>query len=800
MNSDSQSALELATKSGLAGSAGLSPTASPRGARRSALEACWPLIREAIEPRVPDLLLSTMGPMARSTQMADISVARTVLANDQLFGQAFLAALRSEYLAAIKDFVEHKSVTTDAARGSKHWSLVEYGEVEFSTTIEAGSNRIAHAVEDIYKQVWQRLANWVHEPNLSDADNPFRPAIALRALHAALRAAEVKDDEQILGVLRRFETTLSDPLAAVYGAVDAHLASKGISADPDVEAISRIATAQTGGIQRAGRFSSGASMRQLHEEMQRRLDGGLSAPPSASGADESQDAVEGRITAIDFNSPEDRADKHLLEALGELQRASRATLAALHQGVALGVDEQEAAQARAGLIQKAHRQIDKLTIEIVGLVFERVNRDAHVPKKVKALLAQLQYPLIKVALIDPELFASSEHPARRLIDRIASTSVGWTEEGEENHRYLEAASQAVKMVLMAESELVGAFAGALERFEAYLTASDTRDDDPVGRAMRALVEAENREIMVINATIKIRQAFDAVQLESYLRTFLLHVWPRVLVAAALREKSKEAMDAAAKTYLAIIPDLVWSVQPKLSSEDRKRLVGTIPPVLGTIRQGLTLIEWPSAKVQQFFARLMNSHAQAVKALELAQTSAKPVFETSTLRIKLDGVERLSAQLAADVVSPNAVCVDDGIVRQALLDHEAPVAHIAQPGDELDANSETDASVPDGEAQEQAMALLDSLKCGQWFVLLRDGAEALWQLRWMSPHRTLFLLTPATGQGNAQSLTTRALLHLFQTGTIRFVEAAPLFQRAVKDVLEQLRETDTGESTQQAEAV
>src|SRR5262249_575057 len=154
---------------------------------------------------------------------------------------------------------------------------------------------------------------------------------------------------------------------------------------------------------------------------------------------------------------------------------------------------------------------------------------------------------------------------------------------------------------------------------------------------------------------------DGVLLEGYLREFLLETWSRVLVAASLRDKAEGTL---MRKYLGIVPDLVWSVQPKINPEDRKRLVTTIPPVLTALPEGLMLIDYPKGKMEEFFGGLMNWDAQAVKALELAHGATQaPPFEASTLRIKLDGLK-----LSADEVPPTEMgemTIPDDAVKHAL---------------------------------------------------------------------------------------------------------------------------------------
>jgi hypothetical protein len=219
------------------------------------------------------------------------------------------------------------------------------------------------------------------------------------------------------------------------------------------------------------------------------------------------------------------------------------------------------------------------------------------------------------------------------------------------------------------------------------------------------------------------------------------------------------------------------VQPKLSQDDRKRLVGTIPAVLGALREGLLLIDWPKDRMQEFFGKLMNSHAQAVKALELAHGNPGVPFEPSTMRIKLDGIK------LDDITPPPTdapVHVSDEQVRQALASARADVHHLPPPS--------TSATLPAEDADLTDEVLDDAIagwKRGDWFNLrLGDIVERV-QLRWVSPRKTLFLFMPAERR-SGHSLSPESLRAYLRNGDLRPVEAEPLFDRAVNDVVNELQ--------------
>lgn len=784
-------------------------TVSRRPGARRLLEDCWTPIRNAIEPKFADILLEALGPLAKSDDEDEAKPAKLILSRDKALLQAFSESLQAEFKQFIAEFCA--GAGGERNEGKKSLSLVEYGEMEFSTLMERASARLRNACDDEFTSVKLRLANLVREPEIRDAENPFRPVIFFRAVYLGLERIGVAKAD-LLRLTKRFDTALVAPVAAAYAAVDRYLASQGISAEVmsagrDTVAGMRNTMAGSfgptigGGMVTAGpggtgmRFVSGFSAEQMLNALYQRMQlvaqpvpfgtpvaptaGGRYAPAPTVGGPGLAAAIPAGVGApvagaapIGAGAATGGAviiDTALLAALNEAQRLGAIAVAAVQQGQPAPDLAVDPGQLRAKVADKATKQIDKLTIEIVGLLFDRINQDRHVPAKIKELLQRLQFPLIKVALTDPELFVSPHQPARELLDRIAATSVGWTPEGENNQRYLAAVQMAVHTVLAATEEGLAPFQRALEGFEKYLLDENTRDDDPVARAKRALAEAEELEVLAINATIKIRSAFDGVLLESYLREFLLETWTRVLVAASLREKSDPGL---MRKYLSIVPDLVWSVQPKINPEDRKKLVTAIPAVLTALREGLMLIDWPQAKMQQFFGKLMNSHAQAVKALELAHGAhAPPAFEASTLRIKLDGL-----RIAADETPPpeaGEMAIPDDMVRHALAANHVEVNHLT--ADQIIALGQ----------DTQLDRRIASFKRGDWFDLKVGETTERVQLRWFTPRRALYLFGSGGGR-RTHSLTPATLRQYLRDGRIVPVEGVPLFDRALREMMDELQ--------------
>jgi hypothetical protein len=877
--------------------------ASQRANARRLIEGCWVPIWRGLESRLPEVLLESLGPLAKDENPDVAKPAKLVIVRDRRFCAEYEIALKIEFARAVEEFVGGRAAEKSGEKAAERpadkpagkdagkpaakstgglgsgLSLVGYGDMELSTMVEASASRVRNAADDIYSSILIRLANAVGEAEIRAADSPFKPALFFRALHTALTRLDAVSADTVMQLMPRFDAHLVKPIADAYQGIDAYLSAKGLGNELSRTTVFRNTAASRntrlgGGTQgRASQFGgvggvAGAHAEQILQALYSRLqllptDGapagsggvgpggpatgaayvagatrpmlntvagltyglptglpsGLSTglPPGVSvGAGGVPTAMQGTPTAmqgiptlaglpaisgVPLLPGTEQAGAamqpagamatasmatvalpgaplvigvDLLNAINEIQKLSAVALTAAQHGRPAPDAAIETAELRNRLIEKATAQVDKLTIEIVGLLFERINADKHVPQPIKELLQRLQFPLIKVAVTDPALFVSADQPARRLMDRIASTSIGWTGEGESNSRYLAEVQKAIHTVLAATDEGITVFERALQEFEAYLDDERTRDDDPVIRAKRALAEAEEREVLAINATIKIRSAFDGVQLESYMREFLLETWVRVLVAVTIRDRGE---DSALRRYLGIVPDLVWSVQPKLSHDERKRLVGIIPSVLGALREGLMVIDFPTERMQEFFGKLMNSHAQAVKALELAHGSPGVPFEPSTMRIKLDGL-RLD-----DITPPptdTPVHVPDERVRQALASAKVDVDHLAPPS-----TSQTIPAARDDLSDEALEELIAGWKRGDWFNLrLGDVVERV-QLRWVSPRRTLYLFMPAEKR-SGHSLSPESLRAYLRSGDLAPVEDEPLFDRAVQDVVYELQ--------------
>jgi len=454
---------------------------------------------------------------------------------------------------------------------------------------------------------------------------------------------------------------------------------------------------------------------------------------------------------------------NLLDALAELQNLG---LEGIHGALFAGTPAGSINAWREHLISQSSRTVDKLTIEIVGMMFDHVLRDSQVPSEIKALLSRLQFPVLKAALIDAAFFASSSHPARRLIDRIAAAAIGWEPYGDENERFRAEVDRLVREVMLKFDRDIGLFENALNEFETFLGDIAPRDSDPIARAKRALEEAEKREVLTINTTIQVRRAFERVELEPYLREFLLGPWVQVLVQASLRDDQTKGYS---KSFREAIHEIVWSVQPKATAEERRRLVELIPVLTRIIRDGLALIRFPQREQDEFLHNLMAAHAYAVKPTDQA-TYIRNSLQSSEIRAKIEGLQ-LTASYPLTAI-PGGVKVPTGAVLRAAAEHEVELSVPA---------ALTDVGTIDKTEEARMDQDLSHWTRGSWFELWNGEAFIRARLRWISPLRTMFMFS--SGPDNHTHVMSPDLIRSYlRRGYIRALESAPLTERVAHAVV------------------
>jgi hypothetical protein len=418
---------------------------------------------------------------------------------------------------------------------------------------------------------------------------------------------------------------------------------------------------------------------------------------------------------------------------------------------------------RAHLRSRSHGVGQALSLEVVTLMIDNIARDARLLAPVQQLIRRLEPPLLRLALVDPRLFTNKKHPARVLVQEVADHSLAYASPQSPGF------SEFVSVVGQAFAPLSHMAIENGEPFEHVLNVlreewlrvaragEHSRKD-----AMQALQNAEQRNLLAEKIAREIAAHPDALPVPAVIIDFLCGPWAQVVAQARLNG----AAGSAADKYHALISALLWSTHPDLTRKDSAKLTRLVPLLLGTLREGLDTIHYPTTKTSAFFETLMGLHQRAFRAAQ------KPLAAAAELQTPVAAAAR-----------PNLV--DDG--NPWVAPEEARASNfIDLPDSPADAQPEALTPEPVSDTGDAAMvtdsaedATLQTLALGSWVELMVNEQWVRTQLTWASPHGTLFLFTNAAG--STQSMTRRSRDRLVAAGQLRVVSGQPVVDGALNAV-------------------
>ncbi len=290
---------------------------------------------------------------------------------------------------------------------------------------------------------------------------------------------------------------------------------------------------------------------------------------------------------------------------------------------------------------------------------------------------------------------------------------------------------------------------------------------------------------------EIRRRIREPHLPEVILNFLVGSWEKVLVS--VHAKVGESGNLWVRA-IETMDDLTWSVAPKREPDDRKKLVGLLPGLLKRLQQGMALVGLPEAERDQFFAKLMRCHADAVK-LGLQPASEEAAAQTAFViqAFEAEDLARLAEGAMAEV--GNVEFKEIALPEEAVALDQSIVQGIAAPlDDEVDSGWQTltigdvrwqGTGGPEGDDYD---AMVRRLKRGTWIEFEHDAGEMTRvKLAWVSPLRGLFLFTNRLGE-RAVSITPAGLATKFRAGQAQVIDNIALVDRAVNSLMERLRGT------------
>lgn len=608
-------------------------------------------------------------------------------------------------------------------------SLVMGDELERSVAVDAMVARVQARDGFALGQLTQRLNSLVVYP-LDDRSNPLGPTMLCEYFLRAGRSLGVGIKVKLI-LLKLFERYVLREADQLYGEANQLLVATGVL--PELKPMPR-RRAQDRQIKDARAPANEAQDAPTPDEAD------ANTQAVFSSLQDLLSSVRGRVAPRLGAGLQSRAisTRDLLRLLTHLQQYVPAELEAEDFDLRRQLEQlltRLSMQSGHGRLIEAG---DEDVINLVAMLFDFILGDRNLPRSLRVLIGRMQIPMAKVALQDKRFFSRATHPARRLLNEVATVAMGWNQRDDYQRDSLyQRVDMLVQRLLDDFSDDPAIFSELLDDFLTFNNDERRRSDLLEQRTRdaeegRARTDQARRRVQH-----ELNRRLQGKHLPRVVVRMLEDAWSQVLLLAWL----KHGEDSAPwREGLSTMDALLWSVGPLDQPDDRARLLERVPDLLKALRDGLGGSAFDPFATSEFFACLESLHVNAFD----------PAHEQADLNV---ACERVLVRDEILLRGPEDGALGDGDER--LAEDDPAVLRVArlQPGTWIELD---DQGTP--------------LRCK--LIALFDDSD-----RYVFVNRAGMKVREWSAMGLAVAL---------QVGEVTLLDGSLLFDRALDSVVSQLR--------------
>ena len=622
--------------------------------------------------------------------------------------------------------------------------------IEFAVT----QQEVCQAVDDVLPPLNALISNLLGLVTVQAQLNPLKPEAFVHALreamvrhmpNAAVRSVLITPAAGLMGI----------SLRQLYRDVSEWLRSQGVEPALPVGIYPGTSSAAGAKVPETAVSRTLLTLDKLRRLLSGDLDTGLGLSPS--GPKDFINTVPASFVALeDLKLVEPMMQRlarraKLPDGIGAQALANSGASASSSASFSMLSDSPDTVAQKSSQSRQLGRQLGR---EVVRLMLENLMKDRRLLPQVREYIKELEPVLLQLSQTDPRFFSERQHPARQLLDRLTHRSLAFSSENDEGFGVFSKAISNSVRVLVGGSGEAASFARVLRKLEQGWE----REEDSLRKrheeGVRRLLQAEQRNLLAERFAEDFQARIKDKDIPELIVAFLRGPWSQVVAESQLSH-TDGASDP--EGFLALVDDLIWSVQVRLAQRNRPRLVQLVPNLLVKVRQGLQLIGYPEDRIPVFFDELISLHE---KAFEGPRAAVAAVEEPADAAVAGFGELAATPDASPDADTPAKV----GAETFRVDDYEASESGYF--ADDTDLAVDRPVGVPAFADAEPGPWSVSDLHTGSWVELMLQGTWVRAQLTWASPHRTLFMFV--SGQGLAHSMSRRTMDRRREQGMIRVV--------------------------------
>lgn len=516
--------------------------------------------------------------------------------------------VHDKLLAVDEDSEIGQSLTLTASK----MTLMADDDLEIDIRITDIGRHLREAAGTALGRCRMRYMTLLQQPQIPEATNPLGSETICAGLSVIAGRLE-GGTERIVAVLERLERDFSLRLPALYREIDAFLDSREVDMASAGTRRARGAHGTQGSAADFGQIPaqgnganplSGNALSALQQLLSQRVGGaGATGPerfsvptPAGDGVPNAGNAALDTVAMVMLN--------HLFDRLTMLESKPSTALA-----VEASTTEPTPPQAVKSVdLDLAPGKPEAIAIDTMAMIFKGIFDSDDLADIVKSAIGRLQIPILKRAIIDPSLFADRAHPVRLLIDRMARAAVGLPAQTAWEHpvgRRIGAVAAAVAPLLEKKGVALDSYLTDLETLSVQRDQAIRSAAEPLVR----LIESHENSRYAAPLVNEWLEGLLARTPSPDIASFLEKYWQRVMRATA------EAAGANGPRWQQdreTAEQLIWSVAPKQTPDDRKRLAGVASSLLKRINAGLDSIGVSAVERRPFLNILFDLQTTALR--------------------------------------------------------------------------------------------------------------------------------------------------------------------------------------------
>lgn len=291
-------------------------------------------------------------------------------------------------------------------------------------------------------------------------------------------------------------------------------------------------------------------------------------------------------------------------------------------------------------------------IDMIDLLFDFILKDSELPNQIQTILVRLQMPFLRIAVLEPELFRSPDHPARKLLNMLSEAGKSWNESSDRTGELKKLIEETVVSVTE-EFERGSALCTELsEKFSAKWDGLKSRASVSEKRATEATEGKERLQVAREASAKAIVDNLAGLVLPDRLRMAIHRAWAHYMTLIALKEGADSRAFKRATGLLITVASLSKTTPGDRSNAARKNEMELLLTDWASGLQAAGLQEQEIQSWKAVLAEFCNEHL----GFKVAEVSTKPWSGVSTLAHEDIEATVTRSALPSESVSEDAMSV------------------------------------------------------------------------------------------------------------------------------------------------